>query len=203
MPRARQRLFDQAALDSILAQTGCTIELSPDDQSEYLTILGPAIALPQALTTVMAMHSDVPTQSVDMRGRGDASHGSAVLRFLIGRQRVKQLAKENQVQMFTPSEKAILDGSSSLQIDVVGQMPADPNLIKAVQALKALEAELTPVTLATVPVDHLLHQVLQGKKYVSLCSGHLLRLMSAGPKILRPPIRRSSSSHLLPIMSQQ
>lgn len=90
MPRTYQRLFDPAALIPILLQTGRAIELSPDDQSDYLSILSPATSLPQPLTTVMAMQSDVPTLCIDTHGRGDASQGAALLRFLISRQPVNQ-----------------------------------------------------------------------------------------------------------------
>ncbi|PWN28993.1 hypothetical protein BDZ90DRAFT_230996 [Jaminaea rosea] len=168
VPKRQHRFLVGDAANDILASSGCSVELAPqDDPSDQVTIRGPQARLPMALTAVMEKANAVKVDVVDIvaahRSASDAlQHAKNLLRWL---QVSGKLPKKQGVQVFTP-RPALVESSGNVQIEIVGAEQADVAEVRS--SLDRLVKGTPPHYVDTLDVDPLLHALLIGKKGANL-----------------------------------
>lgn len=164
IPKRQHRFLVGDAAQDILASTGCSVELaSIDDPSDSVTIRGPQVQLPQALTAAMNKANAVKVDVVDVVAiHRDLNHAKTLLRWISVS---GKLPREQNVQVFVP-RAAIVESTGSAQVEVVG---VDEDNVKLVRLqVEALVKSVPPSFTSTLEIDPLLHRFIIGKKGAGL-----------------------------------
>ncbi|KAK4054162.1 hypothetical protein OIV83_001188 [Microbotryomycetes sp. JL201] len=153
--------------EEILEATGCSVEVPPiSDPSENVTIRGTQDGIIKAFASVMEKANATPIDTLDLMTAHAGNHDRKtyagwITRYVLVKGKFRQLAEENNVNVYLPRQSAI-DAGTPL-IEIVGK-DSSSNIAGARQAIIAIVRKLPPVNFTVVDVDSLVHRHLIGKK---------------------------------------
>nr|POF20132.1 vigilin 1 [Quercus suber] len=142
------------SLQDFLQQTGCSIILPPDDEdSEMLTIVGPADRIDDGMNAIMDLASSMSMASADIAKqhasapRGAQAHARDITRYLQQRRAIEQLERQH-------SARIVPDSSGAWQI----YARDGKNAMKARSDIMNLIAGHPPTRFHPVDVDPFYHE---------------------------------------------
>ncbi|KAL2354865.1 hypothetical protein BJ546DRAFT_1048155 [Cryomyces antarcticus] len=149
------------AMHDFLEKTGCAVILPPDSEdSEMLTIVGPADRLEDAMNEVMELASSMQMSSVDIAKQhpkapqGAQAHARNVTRYLQQRQAIEELERLHDARIIVPTS---IDSPSAWEI----YSREAKNAMRARTDIMNLISGHPPTRLSPVDVDPFYHQHLQ------------------------------------------
>ncbi|KAK5240169.1 hypothetical protein LTR16_011020, partial [Cryomyces antarcticus] len=148
-------------MHDFLEKTGCAVILPPDSEdSEMLTIVGPADRLEDAMNEVMELASSMQMSSVDIAKQhpkapqGAQAHARNVTRYLQQRQAIEELERLHDARIIVPTS---IDSPSAWEI----YSREAKNAMRARTDIMNLISGHPPTRLSPVDVDPFYHQHLQ------------------------------------------
>ncbi|KAG2146037.1 uncharacterized protein EDB93DRAFT_1287176 [Suillus bovinus] len=167
LPKRQHRLLAGKAVDDILAESKCLVEVSlPEDPSDEVTVWGSAVDLPTGLGAVMAKANSQFIHEFPLPGPLTVS--KQLLAYMTRIDYEATLANAHpDVLIFTPSP-AIISQASVLNIDIAGEKSAVDVVIKQISQFIG---KLIGAT-REVSIDWLIHRVIQGKNAKKLKQFH-------------------------------
>ena len=173
IPKRQHRLLVGENAQEVLASTGCSIELAPqDDPSDSVTIRGPSAQLANGLTAVMTKANSVAVETVDLvAAHRDVEHARRLLRWLQSSGKLRNASAGGVAQIYAPRE-AMLDKTGQAAIEIVGGDSSSPDVAKQVadarSAVEKLVNKTTPACVKVIQVDQLVHRYIIGRKGANL-----------------------------------
>lgn len=158
LPKRQHRLLTGKAVDDILAQSKCLVEVaSPEDPSDEVTVWGSAVDLPTGLGAVMTKANSQFIHEFPLPGPVAVS--KQLLTYMARIDFEATLAADHpDVSIFTPSPATIAQ-ASVLNIDIAGEKSAVDAVIKQISQFIGKVFGAT----REVSIDWLIHRVIQGK----------------------------------------
>ncbi|KAK7508840.1 uncharacterized protein IWZ02DRAFT_472631 [Phyllosticta citriasiana] len=145
------------SLHDFLEETGCSVILPPShDDSEILSIVGPADKIDQGINAVMDLASAMQATNVDIAKQhaNSQSHARALTRYLRQREAIAELERMHDASIVLPSSR---DGPTAWEI-----YSRDPkNGMRARMDIMNLINGHPPTRLANIDVDPFYHQHLR------------------------------------------
>lgn len=145
------------SLHDFLAETGCAVILPPShDDSEMLTIVGPADKLDSGINKVMDLATAMQATSVDIARQhaNSQAHARALTRYLRQRQAVAELERIHDASIVLPTST---DGPTAWEI----YSKDAKNGMKARMDIMNMISGHPPSRLSNVDVDPFYHQHLR------------------------------------------
>lgn len=150
-----------AALQEFLADTGCAVILPPDSEdSEMLTIIGPADRLEDAESKLIDLASSMAMSSVDIARQhpnapqGAQAHARNVTRYLQQRRAIEQLERMYDARIVAQTSA---DSSTAWQV----YSRDNKNAMRARSDIMNLISGIPPTRLSPMNVDPFFHQHLR------------------------------------------
>lgn len=167
LPKRQHRLLTGKAVDDILAQSKCLVEVaSPEDPSDEVTVWGSAVDLPTGLGAVMTKANSQFIHEFPLPGPVAVS--KQLLTYMTRIDYEATLANDHpDVSIFTPSPATIAQ-ASVLNIDIAGEKSAVDAVIKQISQFIGKVFGAT----REVSIDWLIHRVIQGKNAKKLKQFH-------------------------------
>ncbi|KAK4054370.1 hypothetical protein OIO90_003603 [Microbotryomycetes sp. JL221] len=165
--KRQHRFLIGSNAEEILEMTGCSVEVPMiSDPSENVTIRGTQEGIIKAFGIVMDKANATPIDTLDLMSAHAGNHdrktyAGQITRYILVKGKFRQLAEDNNVNVFLPRQSAI-DAGTPL-IEVVGK-DSSSNMAGARQAIIAVVRKLPPSVFSVVDVDSLVHRHLIGKK---------------------------------------
>lgn len=158
LPKRQHRLLAGKAVDEILAQSKCLVEVaSPEDSGDEVTVWGLAVDLPTGLGAVMTRANSQFIHELPLPGPLAVS--KQLLTYMTRIDYEATLAKAHpDALIFTPSPATIAQ-ASVLNIDIAGEKSAVDAVIKQISEFIGKLIGATK----DVSIDWLIHRVIQGK----------------------------------------
>ncbi|EZF30883.1 hypothetical protein H109_03822 [Trichophyton interdigitale MR816] len=183
------------SLHDFLASTGCAIVLPPpSDDTEFLTITGPADSIEAGINRAMDLATSMQMANIDVSRQhpnapcGPDVHARALTAYLQHRRVIEHLEKTHDSHIVLPLETA---SSSNAPITWEVYSRNGKNTILARSDIMNLIQALPPSKLATVPVDPYLHGYLRSRGLPQLKEQfgvHLVVPETAGPPASDRPV---------------
>lgn len=167
LPKRQHRFITNPVSDEILLATGCSVEVpASKDVSDQITIRGPSQKMVEALQMVMQKANAAAVDTVDLSSihgiNTPATYARDVARYLLSKNKLRQIADEEDVQIFIPRSS-----DTHTTVDIVAtQGPRGPaEAVKAARSrvLSVLKS-LPPSSFDYVEIDALVHRFLIGRK---------------------------------------
>ncbi|KAJ1554516.1 hypothetical protein HK405_004825 [Cladochytrium tenue] len=151
-----------AALQEILQETGCSVELPPqDDPSDKVTVRGPGDKLSQALQLVFQKSNEITIEELDVAAFVPKSTDPVLLtKYLLGKDRseVRKIESTHNVTVL----QAPISGAAKPVIEVQGKNKADAE--KGRHGLVSLLKDLgTSLFFGAIEIPQELHKFVVGK----------------------------------------
>jgi predicted PilT family ATPase len=142
------------ALHDFLAETGCSIILPPpSDDSEFLTITGPADQIEAGINRAMELATSMQMASIDLSRQHSAAHARALTSYLQQRQIIKELERAYDARIVLPQA-----GDGPVTWEVYSR--DGKNTIRARSDIMNLVQAHPPAKIRSVPVDPYFHSYL-------------------------------------------
>jgi len=165
------------ALHDFLAETGCSIILPPaSDDSEFLTITGPADQIEVGVNRAMDLATSMQMASIDLSRQhpnapaGPHAHARALTSYLQQRQIIKELEAMYDARIVLPPAS---DGPVTWEV----YSRDGKNTIRARSDIMNLVQAHPPSRIRAVPVDPYLHPYLRSKSVERLKSDFGVHLL--------------------------
>ncbi|KII92894.1 hypothetical protein PLICRDRAFT_172925 [Plicaturopsis crispa FD-325 SS-3] len=167
LPKRQHRLLVGKAVDEIMAKSKCSVIVSKsDDPSEEVTVWGLPTDLPAGLSAVMEKANSQYIHEFPLPGPTTLSRQLMTYIVRIGYPKTLSTAHPG-VSVFTPSLE-LLDKTSVVNIDIVGEKPAVDAVVRQVsELLGKLIGAVREIT-----VDWLVHRTISGKHAKKLKQFH-------------------------------
>lgn len=188
LPKRQHRLLIGNAVGEILASSKCVVTVPPtEDASEEIVIWGQAEDLGNGVTAVMTRANSQYIH--EFRLPGPIALSRQLLTYIHHTGYARTLAAANPgVSIFTP-ELSAMSNASVLNVDLIGEKAL---VDAAVRQVSELMGKLIGAT-KDVPVDWLVHKVIQGKRAKRIRQLH----ESHNVLLFFPPESEEQSSVLL------
>lgn len=158
LPKRQHRLLAGKAVDDILAQSKCLVEVaSPEDLGDEVTVWGSAVDLPTGLGAVMAKANSQFIHEFPLPGPLAVS--KQLLTYMTRIDYETTLANAHPDAMIFMPSPATIAQASVLNIDIAGEKSAVDAVIKQISEFIG---KLIGAT-REVSIDWLIHRVIQGK----------------------------------------
>lgn len=163
LPKRQHRLLSGKANEEILAQSNCSVMVSPaDDPSDEITVWGKGEHLPAGLSAVMTQANSQYIHEFPLPGPIALSKQLLTYMTRIGYPKTLATAHPG-ASVYTPPQ-AVVDRAQVLNIDIVGEKPIVDAVVRQVSELIGKLIGGTK----EVSVDWLVHRVITGK-YAKKC----------------------------------
>ncbi|EFR04979.1 hypothetical protein MGYG_07982 [Nannizzia gypsea CBS 118893] len=156
------------SLHDFLASTGCAIVLPPpSDDTEFLTITGPAESIEAGVNRAMDLATSMQMANIDVSRQhpnapcGSDVHARALTAYLQHRRVIEHLEKTHDSHIVLPLETTAASSNAPITWEVYSRN--GKNTILARSDIMNLIQALPPSKLATVPVDPYLHGYLRSR----------------------------------------
>jgi predicted PilT family ATPase len=142
------------ALHEFLAETGCGIILPPaSDDSEFLTITGPADQIEAGINRAMELATSMQMASIDLSRQHSAAHARALTSYLQQRQIIRDLERAYDARIVLPQA---VDGPVTWEV----YSRDGKNTIRARSDIMNLVQAHPPAKIRSVQIDPYFHSYL-------------------------------------------
>ncbi|ROT36247.1 KH domain-containing protein [Sodiomyces alkalinus F11] len=174
--------------DEFFSQTGCTIFLPTDDDSDMITVIGPKQRIEQGMEHAMELAMNMQSSQVDIsrfhRNAPDGArmHARHITRFLRQRDIISELERAHNTHITTPRNP---DGTA-MPWEVYAR--DGKNAIKAQSAISGVIHALPPSRITTVPVDPFFHAYLRKEVSPRMTQSHGVHVVLPGAEDAGAPV---------------
>jgi hypothetical protein len=167
LPKRQHRLLTGKAADEILAETKCAVIVSPpDEMSDEIVVWGQSGDLAGGLGSVMTKANSQHIHEFPLPGPITLSKQYLTYITRIGYP--KTLSSQNPGVMVHAPHPSLVEKLSTLNIDIIGEKLLVDNVVRK---FSELIGKLIGGT-RTVPIDWLVHRIVQGKNSKKLKQFH-------------------------------